>query len=375
MEFNAKSGLLGDLDLFGKGKQSILGVDIGTSSIKVVQLRKEKERAILETYGEIAVGPYVKLKVGQSAKITETANVEILKDLLKEAKVKAKNAVVAIPLKSSFLTVANLPVIEGGDMNQILQMEARRYIPVPVSEVILDWWIVPESSMRGIESSELSEANFNPNKKMMKVVLAAIHKDIVNTYKNVIFKADLKARAYEIETFSMVRSAINRENAPVTVIDLGASTTKLAIVDSGMVQFSHSISHGAQELTLALSHSLSVDFEKAEEMKRSIGLSDKPEHAEIVGVLEPLLDYLFSEINNFIKNYQKKYQRPMGKIILTGGGALLKGIVDYSVKKLTLETEIANAFSKVEHPAFLSSFLTEVGANFSVAMGLALRDL
>jgi len=343
------------------GKEAgVLGVDIGTSSIKVVQLRKEKERAILQTYGELAIGPYTKLKIGQATKVSEGAIIEALKDILKEANAKAKTAVVSIPLASSFITVVNLPSISiEDDISGVIKMEARRYIPVPLSEVALDWWVIPNDK----------------EKKIIQVLLVAIHKDTINIYKNIISKAGLKAKMYEIECFSMIRSCLGREISPVAILDFGASTTKLVIVDYGIMKATHSISHGSQELTLALSRSLNIDFSRAEEMKREIGLSDLPEHKEVVSTLEPVLEYIFAEADRFIKDFQKKNNRSVGKLILSGGGSLLKGLIDFSVKKFTIEVELADPFVKVEYPIFLSNAIKGVGVNFSIATGLALREL
>jgi type IV pilus assembly protein PilM len=366
MDFSLK-GLFKSFESLGKKEQSVLGIDIGSSSIKIVQLKKEKERAILETYGEIATGPYADLKIGQAAKLSEDAVVTALKDVLKEANAKAKTAAVAIPLKSSFVITVNLPFSPDKDIAEVIQMEARRYVPVPISEAELDWWVIPE----GLEKNVPAEGK----RKFTRVLLVAIHKDIISLYKSIISKANLKARAYEIESFSMVRSCLGKESSPVAILDFGASTTKLAVVDYGIIKSSYSINHGSQDLTLALSRSLNIDFNRAEEMKREIGLSDLPENKEVMAVLEPILDYVFTEANRFVKDFHQKYHHSIGKIILTGGGSLLKGLIDFTVKRFTIEVELADPFAKVEYPAFLANSLKGVGMNFSVAIGLALREL
>jgi len=120
---------------------------------------------------------------------------------------------------------------------------------------------------------------------------------------------------------------------------------------------------------------LGVDFAKAEDMKREIGLSDLPEHQDIVAVMEPILDYIFHEAAVFLKDFQNKYGRSASKVIFSGGGSLLKGLAGYGVKKLTIEVEYANPFGKTEHPAFLSGVLKGIGPDFSVATGLALGEL
>jgi len=358
--------------MFGpQSGQSVLGLDIGLSSLKVVQLRKEKERAVLETYGEIAIGPYGGMEVGRVVKLPEEKIVEALKDLIKEANVKIKEAAVAVPLWSSFVTVINIPVIEGKDISEMVKLEARRYIPVPVSEVVLDWWVFPEDKIS--ETAEVAKEK--QKKNFLKVLLVAIHKDAIDQCKNIVTKAGLSVDSFELESFSMLRSSLRRETAPVAVIDFGASSTKVAIVDFGIMKSSYAISKGAQDLTIILSNSLEVDFKKAEEMKREIGLSDLPEHKEVVSVLEPILEFIFSEISSVIKDYQRKNSQTVNRTIITGGGALLKGLAGFAVKRLGMEVNLADPFSKTEYPAFLEKSLKDAGPDFSIALGLALRKL
>jgi len=369
--FNSLSALKDSI--FSKDTNNVLGIDIGSSGIKVVQLRKEKERAVLETYGEIAVGPYNNLAVGQAVKLSEEKAIEVIKDVLKEANVKAKKVVASIPLKSSFVTVINMPIVEGKDISEMIELEARRYIPIAISEVEMDWWVFPETVDRGLGGGNQEENS--DKRKFVKVLLVAIHKDIISKYKDIISKIGLELLSFEVESFSMIRASIGRETSPVVVIDLGASSVKMAIVDFGMMIAAHSVGKGSQDLTSAISHSLGIDFSKAEEMKREIGLSDLPEHKEIKSIMDPILAYIFSEVGSVVKDYQSKYNRTVSKVILTGGGSLLKGVSESAKKRLGLEVELADPFSKTGYPAFLSPSLKKSGPVFSVSLGLALRGL
>ncbi|MEW5908152.1 MAG: type IV pilus assembly protein PilM [Patescibacteria group bacterium] len=355
--------------ILGSGaSEKALGVDIGSSTIKIIQLAKEKEQAILQTYGELALGPYGEMEIGRSVKIADDKIVEALKDVIREANVKTKIASVAIPLKSSFVTVVNIPrLVNEKRLAEVIQMEARRYIPLPISEVLLDWWIFPDKEV-GSEETE-------KEKKFIKILLVAIHKNVIGKYKNIITKAGLEIGAFELESFSMLRSALFRETAPVAVIDFGASTTKIAIADYGMMRSAHSINKGSQDLTLALSNSLQINFKRAEEIKRDIGLSNLPEHREITSILEPILNYIFSEVNSVIKDFQVKYNQSVKRIVMTGGGSLMKGLINFAVKRTTLEVNLADPFVKTHYPAFLEKVLKGVGPDFSIAIGLALREL
>lgn len=359
--------ILGNLQMAFKDKQSVLGVDIGSSSIKVVQLRKEKERAILETYGEVATGPYAGLKISQNAKLAEDKAAEAIRDVIRESNAKAKTARVAIPLKSSFVKIISLPIAEGKNIADIITMEAKRHIPVPVSEVTLDWWVIPKA----VEDEE----NGKSAPVGTDVLLVAIHNDVVNEYKKIISKAGIADAAYEVESFSLIRSAISRGSSTIAVIDIGSSSSKMAVVDYGVMKSSHLVGKGSHDITLAISQSLGVDFAKAEDMKREIGLSDLPEHQEIVSVMEPILDYIFHEAGIFLRNFQSRYGRSVNKVVFTGSGSLLKGMTNLGVKRLTVEVEYADPFGKTEHPVFLSGALKEIGPNFSVAAGLALGEL
>lgn len=371
---------LGKFDFFGKKDESFLGIDIGGSSIKIVQLKKKNEEAVLETYGELSVGPYAGVETGQASHLVEDKAIEMLKDLIKEAGAKARKAAVVVPLRSSFVTVIRLPVPPDGNLDEAISFEARRYIPVPMSEVIFDWWVLPKEFDDEESATAAGEEAKSPTGQKIgqpgsEVLIAAIHKDIIEKHKKVVASAGLEAVLFEIEIFSGVRSVLGNEIAPVLVIDLGASTTKMIVVDHGIARFAYSLDRGAQDITIALAHSLNVNFSRAEEMKRETGFSSRPEHKETSAVIEPLLDLIFMEAGRTIADYRRRRNRAVDRVILTGGGALLKGIVDFAVNKIGLETVSADPFSKVEHPSFLNPVLKEAGPSFSNALGLALRGL
>ena len=357
---------------FSRSGPSILGIDIGASSVKVVQLKKTKERAILETYGELATGPYGGMAVGQAARLPDEKLVELIKDLLKESGVKAKEVVLSIPMRTSFVLMVEVPYMKEHELNEAIPYEARKYIPVPVNEVVLDWWPIPE----GFAKQGTAEIDAIPGKKdLMSVLLVAIHRETVERYNQIMVACDLKVRALEIEVFSAVRALVNRELAPIMLLDIGALSSKVTIVDYGIIRFAHSIEGGSQSATTALSRSLGVDFIRAEEMKREIGLSNRPEHREVVSVIEPILDHVFSEAMRVLQVYQRKYRRSINRVILLGGGSSMEGLVEYAVKKFGIESSIADPFRRVQYPAFLRPVLQDVGPAFTQAIGLAIREL
>lgn len=367
------------ISLWSKNVKSVVGIDLGLSSVKIVQLRREKERAVLETYGELAGGPYSGLSIGQAVQLVDEKIVEMLKDLIKESGITAKDVVLSIPLRSSFVTLIKVPLMSDAEINQMVPYEARKYIPVPIDEVVLDWWAIPEGFVQTKEgdspSDESIEPGHNGQKRTVSILLVAIHKETIAKYKTIMESVGLSVRALEIEVFSIARSLLARELAPILLVDFGASSAKITVVDYGIVRSSHSIDRGSQDITMTISRALGIDFTRAEEMKREIGLSLRPEHREVHGVIEPMLNHIFSNALRVIQDYQRRHNRSINRVILVGGGSKMYGLVDYAVKKFGIETTLGDPFRRVQYPAFLQPVLKEIGPSFAQAIGLAIREL
>jgi len=354
--------------LWSSNSQSIVGVDIGSSSIKIVQLRKEKEQAVLETYGELSVGSYAGLSVGQVVQLSEEGAIKMMKDLIKEAGITANRAVIGVSLRNSFVTTIKVPLVKDKSMAEVVQLEARKYIPAPLGEIEMNWQILS----RPDDGGEKKKENVLP---LVEILLVAIYKEVIQKYQKILDKSGFKTKFFEIEVFSMWRSSLFRPTAPVLLIDLGASTTKMSVVDGGLLRASHTIDRGAQSITNAIAKSLNITFERAEEMKMQLGLSPRPEYKELRNIIESALNIILSDGKHFMLSYRRKYGQSVGQAVLAGGGALLGGMVDTAVKILGIEVIFSDPFSKTSYPAFLQDTLKETGPIFSTAVGLALKKL
>ena len=346
-----------------------LGLDIGASSIKLVQLRKDKETAVLETYGELSLATYGGGDVGRSVMVVKDRLKVALSDLIKEAKVTAKESTISVPLKHSFFTTMRLPHLSDQELKDSIQYEARKYIPVPMSEVVVEWWVL---SPTGKEVAETSIGTGTRN--FLEVFLSAIPKDIVENHQNLLSEVGLNASSFEIECFSFARASLKRNLGTVLLIDIGASSTKFAIADGGAVRAVHHLEKGSQDMTLGISQSLGIDFERAEAMKREFGISNKPETEGIGQVLAPMVDFIVLEGERFLLDWKRRGGDTIGKVLVGGGGALLKNINDVIIKRYGVEAETVSPFSKVVYPAFLERTLAEIGPSFANAIGLALKN-
>ena len=360
----------------GKGK-SFLGIDMGSSSIKVVQLKNKKGVVVLETYGELSLGPYAKTESGRSTNLSEEETQEALVNLLKEANVTTTECGVSIPLKSSLVFTMEVPTTDKKQLDQIVPIEARKYIPVPISEVDFDWKIIPKENKTVssfIDSSD--KIKKEEDEKKTEVLVVAIHKDVVSQKSKIIENSKLKLNFLEIEIFSTIRAVAGQNLLNFAVLDMGSGVTKLYIVERGVVKDSHIIGRGSQDITLNISRATGVSVEEAEKQKVKIGVNGRDENEKRVSdVVSSNLEYIFNEANKAILAYQKKYNKNVDKLIISGGGSVLNGMVDFVKAHTEMEAEVTDPFSKIETPAFLDDLLKKVGPSFAVALGLALRGL
>lgn len=358
----------------GGGENYAVGIDIGTSSIKVAAIKKKGGKAVLETYGAIALGPYAGEPAGSVASLPIDKVVEALKEVLTESQASGKEVALAIPIQSSLIFTIELPAAIGEkELASVVSTEARKYIPVPITEVSVDFFILPkkEASYEEMNTPELAEVSGGK----ISVLVVATQNDAVGKYRSIISQCDLAAAFFEIEIFSSIRANFEHELSPALLIDFGASRTKLSLVEFGMVKNYHTIDRGGADITNSISKSLGIPFAEAEKMKKEFGLFGNPADKALADIIKVHVDYIFSETRSVLLAYEKKYGRTVSKLICTGGGALMKGLPEVAATNFRAEIEVGHPFSKVAAPEFLEKVLAELGPEFAVALGLALRKL
>ncbi len=358
-------------------EDSAIGVDIGSSAIKVVEIKKKAGKAVLETYGAISLGPYAELEAGRVTNLPIEKVVAALLEVLKQSGVTGKNLALAIPVQPSLIFTLELPAqINAAEISSVVSTEARKYIPVPITEVSLDYFTLPkkETSFEESTASGDKDSVALPTDKI-NVLVVATQNDAVAKYRSIVSECKLEASFFEIEIFSSVRANFEHELSPVLLMDFGASRTKLAIVEFGMVKSYHTIDRGGAEISNSISQSLSIPFTEAEKMKKDFGLFGNPAQKSLGDIIKTHIDYIFSEANNVLLGYERKYDRTVSKVIFTGGGSLLKGLPEVAANNFRSEIEIGHPFSKTSAPAFLDKVLSTMGPEFAVSLGLALRKL
>ncbi|MEX0933244.1 MAG: type IV pilus assembly protein PilM [Candidatus Paceibacterota bacterium] len=354
---------------------NVLGIDISSSSVKVVELAKKQGRASLVTYGELALGPYAGAEIGRATNLPVEKIVEALKDILRESKVSTKNCGVAIPMSSSLIRLIEMPDLGDEKLKKMIPLEIRKYIPVPITEVLLDWWIIPD---------EVSDSEDGKNKapgsgsatlaKKVDVLVVAIHNDIIARYRDIIKRTELESSFFEIEIFSTLRAVLDRGTKPVMIVDIGAATTKVYVVEKGIIRSSHIVNSGSQDITLTLSTSRDISVAQAEEEKREKGMGAHVQTGSAQGPSVVLENILF-EAKRVKISFERKSGKKVDSALFTGGGSMVQGLNEKATELLELPTSLAHPFSRVEAPPFLEDLLKKIGPEFSVAIGVALRKL
>lgn len=358
----------------GNGGGSVVGIDIGSSAIKIVELKNKGGKATLETYGAISLGPYAGLDMGRVTNLPVDKIVEALKEVLKQSGATSRSVALAIPVQSSLIFTLELPAqIKENEISSIVPVEARKYIPVPIGEVSLDYFLLSEKepSFEEINNPEL----LSSQAEKKRILVVATQNDAVAKCRSIVSECNLSSSFFEIEIFSSIRSNFEHELSLVLLMDFGASRTKLSLVEFGMVKSYHTINRGGADISDAIAKSFSISFSEAEKMKKDFGLFGNPAEKNLAEIIRTHIDYIFSETNNVLLGHEKKYNKTISKVVLSGGGALLKGLKEVASDNFHAEIELGRPFSKAGAPPFLDKVLLAMGPEFAISIGLALRKL
>jgi type IV pilus assembly protein PilM len=341
-----------------------VGIDIGTSEIKVVQLSSFAGRIKLENYGQISSKALYQKPFRTFEKSTLLLStqdiVRAIKAIFEEAKIKTKAAYFSIPDFATFFTTFELPPMTKEEIPFAVEAEARRHIPLPISEVVWDWQVIGRRSIMG--------------KERFRILLVSVPKEVVNQYNLIAKSLGIEFTALEAETFSLVRALYERGKI-ISIVDIGARTTSCSIVEGKTLKISRSFDLSQDEFIQAISKSLSVSQETAEELKRKYGISatEIKEGKEVREILLPLINSLLRDIERTFFSFKNIEGKEIEKIILAGGTANLPGLLQYFQDYFKKEVEVANPFKRIYFPTILEETLKETGPSFSVAAGLALR--
>src|SRR3989344_1253872 len=349
--------------LFAKSK-SQLGVDIGSSNIKIVQLKPVDSKFVLETYGLVNFSYQIATK-DSSGGIAQTA--QLLKNLVSKSRATTNQIVASLPNSSVFTSVIEMPKIPENELKTAIEFEAKKYVPLPLAEVALSWSVIEDKKARINKDTNLGFKTAGESRT--KVLVTAVPTAVIDNYLKVFELAGLTPLALEIESLSLIRSLVGEDLNINLVIDIGAKSTSINLVDSGYLRLSKNLNVGGDTVTGSIAQSLSVNFARAEQFKKDFGLSGSGQ--QIPQVMRPILDIIKSEASQLISLFESRGER-IGKILLSGGGSKLPSLKEY-FSVLGKPVVLANPWSQVLYPEKLKPVIEPLGLNLAVAVGLAMR--
>ncbi|MCP6720197.1 MAG: type IV pilus assembly protein PilM [Patescibacteria group bacterium] len=340
---------------------SVLGIDIGTTSIKVVEVSKKSGRFKLENYSILETRKYLEHPnqaiQTSSLKIDEEEVVELFRIILNELKPKSKTVLASMPAFSSFITPIDMPLLSTEETAKSVAFQAKQYIPLPVNEVSIDWLKVEE-----FESSR--------GGRLQRILLIGVPNEIIKKYKNIFKAADLRLITLEVENLSLVRT-LGSLDAVTMVVDIGAESTNTIITEKGVLKHSSQTDYGGIHLTQALSKSLGISTLRAEELKRRRGLLGSGGESELSTLILPFLDVIIQEVKYARDSYERRYSKKVEKLILVGGGANLLGIEKYFGNQMDLVITAPPTFANLEYNPELEPAVKGLARQLPVALGLA----
>lgn len=358
------------MGLFGKKQpKSFLGVDIGASSIKVVEFEAKKGRPILMTYGYAEI-PLE--EAGESLFDQPRRTGELLARVCKEAGTKSTSAMAALPTSRVFATILSLT--DGKDTRAkqaAVDAEVSKLAPLPLSEMIIQTTYLDEE--KKLEKGE--------KQKQFRAMVTGSAKTFIQKYIEIFKAAKLNLQAIDTESLALVRALVGKDKGAIMVVDIGSQRTTIMIVEKGIPFVSRSIQLGGDTVTRAVMQQMSLGEEDAERIKRDLGTVSATGSGLTGGlpkVLEALMLPLVNEIRFAFQLYagmELAQIKTVEKIILTGGSSHLPRVTEYLAQTLNLNVYRGDPWARVVFPQDLSSVLEEIGPRMSVAVGLAMREI
>ncbi|MBI4250606.1 type IV pilus assembly protein PilM [Candidatus Uhrbacteria bacterium] len=374
------------MPLFQKKELSLLGVDIGTSSVKIVELSVtgDGKRSLLN-YGMVEQPPQSVRGLTQE----ESSSVAgYIRAILEKTKFATKRTNAALPTYSVFSSLISLPAMSDEELESAIQWEAKKIIPLPLEEIELDSKILNKGMKKkgGLPFGKKEEKKEEEKEdKTVRVLITGASKDTVSRYTTIFQECGLHLASLETEMIALSRSLVGGDMAETMVVEIGANLTDIIIIEGGVPFLGRSIETGGTAMTRAIVTSLGISEKRAEQLKRDIGVTALDESGGSAGVpaiLKSTLEPIVHEIRYTLDLYKNYPVTPTGKgsgtvdkIILTGGSALLPGLVEYLGKELDMRVVLSDPWNGIEYPSDLKPVLASLGPKFSVAIGLAMREM
>jgi type IV pilus assembly protein PilM len=352
------------LGLPGFGSKSIVGLDIGSSSVKAVELsRRSKGKEFELTH--LGVAPLPPEAIVQGAFLNSSAIVDAIREAVEKAKIKTKQVAAAVSGHSVIVKKVSLPTMTRDELDEQIRWEAEQYIPFDVNEVNLDFQILDDGSGEG----------------QMDVLLVAAKKDLIDDYVQVISEAGLTPAVVDVAAFAVENAYEANYGTPsgvIALVNIGAQVVNINIVSGGVPTFTRDITTAGNQYTEEIQKALSISFDEAERIKLGGRRGEDSQEVvphEVEQAMQAVTETVIGEISRSLDFYAATTaDSRIERVVLSGGSAKVAGFTQAFRERTGYQVEVLNALSRmVPSSKFEPDFLEDMAPALGVGVGLALR--
>lgn len=339
------------------GVSDFFGLDIGTSAIRVVQLRGSGPVKALVKY---ALTPVETNIVLSDAKADQQKVAQIIKELVSQARLSTRNVAVGMPSQRVFTTIVDIERLSHSELAKNIKFQADTLIPTPLDESKVDWALLGDSP---VDSNKV------------EVLISSTANTFVEQRLDMLEGIGLNVIAFEPDTIALARAMTSPDDpTPQVVIDIGTKYSDLVIVANGGIKLNRAIPTGSDAVIQSAMQGLGIDQKQAEQFVYKFGISKDKLEGQIYNAIIGTVEILIGEIEKSIKFYQTRYPNsPIDRIVVTGGASTLPEFPLFLANRFGLNVEIGNSWRNVTFPSDKQSELLAVSNHFGVATGLAER--
>ena len=345
--------------------RSYLGIDIGTTSIKAVEIKKTPDGLELTNYGILeSYGHLKRLNDSiqtSSLKISVQETALMVRNLVEKSGFKTKEVIASIPAFSAFTTFLELPDMPPAETQSAIKFQIPRYIPLAPEEMSIDW-------------SKVDERVDEKGIKKQQILIIAVPNEKILKYQEIFKSAGLKLKFLEVESLSLIRGLTGNDEETTMILDIGSRSTNIVITVKGLLRYSIQTDYAGFSLTQAIANGLSIDTRRAEELKRSFGIGEAEKNV-IQQAMSSLIDMMAFEAKKTIHNYEDLKKTKITRVVLVGGLANMPNFANYFGEKLGTSVTLGNPVGRVILPKELLGLQTELNSTFAISLGLGMREI
>lgn len=341
---------------------TVLGLDLGKHTFRAVEMERSKKGNVLIRSG-LYDNPKIDLEDPAKNSVKEYSH--SIRDFIHDSGFSTSKAVLALEEKEIFMRVINVPQMSDKELRSSITFEAEQYIPLPLKEVNLSY----------------QKLDIPTNQKgRISVQLVAAKKQVIEKYINVVKDAKLTPVGVEPEALAIGRALTSENtNEANLILHLGLNKSLIIITFKGFVVFTRTLSIGGDAMTRTIEQNLNLDYMQAEEYKKAYGLNQDQAEGKIYTAIKPLFENIISEVGRaqvFFTTHHPSVN--INRVVLSGGTALMPGLLLFMANNLSLEVELANPFRNIEFSKEIENkkdWHLENGPLFAAPVGLALKEI